>query len=138
MLFPFFWMILTSFKTRGQATAIPPMFFPPQWNLDNYKEVLRTLPFGSMYYNTIMLIFLRILCAVSFSSMAGFAFAKLQFPFKKGFFFIVLTQLMLPGQIFIIPQYEMISKLGQLNTLFALLFPGIVSALARFSCGNFT
>lgn len=137
MLFPFFWMILTSFKTRGQATAIPPMFFPPQWNLDNYKEVLRTLPFGSMYYNTIMLIFLRILCAVSFSSMAGFAFAKLQFPFKKGFFFIVLTQLMLPGQIFIIPQYEMISKLGQLNTLFALLFPGIVSAFGTFFLRQF-
>ncbi len=137
MLFPFLWMILTSFKTRGQAMAIPPIFFPPQWNFNNYREVMQTLPFGSMYYNTIILIFFRVLCAVVFSSMAGFAFAKLDFPLKKFFFFIILTQLMLPNQIFIIPQYQMVSALGQLNTIFALVFPGLVSAFGTFFLRQF-
>ena len=76
--------------------------------------------------------FWRILCASVFSSMAGFAFAKLQFPGKKLFFFIVLTQLMLPSQIFIIPQYLMVSKLGMLNTIFSLIFPGLVTAFGTF------
>ena len=79
----------------------------------------------------------RIVCATVTSSMAGFAFAKLEFPFKKLFFFIVLTQLMLPSQVFIIPQYGMLSAMNQLNTIFALIFPGLVSAFGTFFLRQF-
>ena len=72
------------------------------------------------------------LCAVAFSSAAGFAFAKLQFKGKNLLFTIVLVQMMLPSQIFIIPQYQMLAKLGMTNTIFALVFPGIVSAFGTF------
>lgn len=137
MIFPFIWMILTSFKTQAQTILIPPIILPPQWNFDNYREVLRTLPFGKMYYNTIALIFWRVVCATAFSSMAGFAFAKLNFPFKRVLFFIVLSQLMLPAQIFIIPQYQMVSAMNKLNSIFALVFPGLVSAFGTFFLRQF-
>ena len=137
MIFPFIWMILTSFKSIGESLLIPPTLLPNEWLTENYTEVLRTLPFGALYKNTLLLMLLRMICALIFSSMAGFAFAKLHFPLKKFFFFIVLTQMMLPNQIFIIPQYTMLSKMNQLNTLFALLFPGLVSAFGTFFLRQF-
>ena len=137
MIFPFVWMILTSFKTQGEAIMIPPILLPSSWAPVSYIEVLRTLPFDKLYYNTIVLMFARIVCATVTSSMAGFAFAKLEFPFKKLFFFIVLTQLMLPSQVFIIPQYGMLSAMNQLNTIFALIFPGLVSAFGTFFLRQF-
>ena len=88
MIFPFVWMMLTSVKGLGESMLIPPTFLPRVWRFDNYTEVLRTLPFDKLYLNTLLLMFWRILCATVFSSMAGFAFAKLQFPGKKLFFFI--------------------------------------------------
>lgn len=133
MIFPFVWMVLTSFKTNSETMQIPPKFFPEDWtNIKGYKEALNSLPFTKLYINTFLLIFFRVICAVMTSSMAAYAFAKLDFPAKKILFGIVLTQLMLPGQIFIIPQYQMIVKLGATNTIFALVFPGLVSAFGVF------
>ena len=137
MIFPFIWTILTSFKTQGEAIMIPPIIFPSHWNFDSYKEVLRTLPFDALYLNTLILIFWRVVCAAVLSSMAGYAFYKLDFPLKKPLFFIILTQLMLPGQVFIIPQYLMLSSMNQLNTRFALIFPGLVSAFGTFFLRQF-
>ncbi len=78
------------------------------------------------------MVFFRVVCAVAFSSMAGYAFAKLQFRGKKLLFGIVLVQMSLPSQIFIIPQYQMVAKMGMANTVFALVFPGLVSAFGVF------
>ena len=137
MIFPFVWMLLTSFKTRGESIMVPPVIFPSSWALTNYHEVLRTLPFDRLYINTLLLMFWRVVCATVFSSMAGFAFAKLEFPLKRTLFFIVLTQLMLPNQVFIIPQYMMLSSMNRLNSMFALVFPGLVSAFGTFFLRQF-
>lgn len=132
MIFPFAWMLLTSFKTQAESMAIPPQIFPAQWNFDNFVKALQSLPFWNLYINTFLLIFFRVICAVVFSSMAGYAFAKLEFPCKNLLFGLVLMQMMLPSQIFIIPQYQMLAKMGLTNTIFALIFPGLVSAFGTF------
>ena len=137
MLFPFVWMILTSLKTNEESLRIPPTLFPEALNWSNYDVVMGELPFGTLYINTLLMMFWRVLCAVVFSSMAGFAFAKLKFPGKKVLFFIVLTQMMLPNQIYLIPQYQMLSSLRQLNSIFALVFPGLVSAFGTFFLRQF-
>lgn len=132
MIFPFVWMLLTSFKTQAESMAIPPQILPAQWNFDNFAKALESLPFWNLYVNTFLLIFFRVICAVVFSSMAGYAFAKLEFPCKNLLFGLVLMQMMLPSQIFIIPQYQMLAKMGMTNTIFALVFPGLVSAFGTF------
>ena len=132
MIFPFIWMLLTSFKTVAESMQIPPDFFPAQWIIDNFKDAMASLPFGALYKNTILLIFWRVVCAVAFSSMAGYAFAKLNCKGKNLLFSLVLVQMMLPSQIFITPQYQMLAKLGLTNTIFALVFPGLVSAFGTF------
>lgn len=132
MIFPFIWMLLTAFKTNAEVMQIPPTILPSNWNLDSFTKVMDLLPFGKLYINTILLIIGRVICAVVFCSMAGYAFAKLNFKGKKALFTLVIVQQMIPGQIFIIPQYQMIAKLGAGNTLFALIFPGVVSAFGTF------
>lgn len=132
MVFPFIWMILTSSKTVQESMLVPPTILPAQIMLDNFKDAIASLPFVNMYINTILMIVFRVVCAVIFSSMAGYAFAKLNFKGKNLLFGIVLMQMMLPSQIFITPQYQMIAKLGLPNTIFALVFPGIVSAFGTF------
>ncbi|MDE7220716.1 MAG: carbohydrate ABC transporter permease [Oscillospiraceae bacterium] len=132
MVFPFLWMLLTSFKTVPESMQIPATLFPSAFRLDKYKEVLENLPFVRLYWNTILLVFFRVICAIAFSSMAGYAFAKLKFRGKNILFTIVLMQMSLPSQIFLIPQYQMVAKMGMANTIFALVFPGLVSAFGVF------
>ena len=132
MIFPFVWMFLTSFKTVEESMIVPPTILPEHWQVQNFTDAMASLPFLALYKNTALMIFLRVVCAVLFSSMAGYAFAKLHFKGKNLLFSLVLIQMMLPAQIFITPQYQMLAKLGLTNTIFALVFPGLVSAFGTF------
>lgn len=132
MIFPFVWMFLTSFKTVEESMLVPPTILPAQWQTTSYSQATDSLPFFALYKNTILMIFWRVVCAVAFSSMAGYAFAKLEFKGKNVLFSLVLIQMMLPSQIFITPQYQMLAKLGLTNSIFGLVFPGLVSAFGTF------
>lgn len=132
MIFPFVWMILTSLKTLAESMQVPPTIFPAKVVLENFTYAITSLPFVNLYINTILLIFFRVLCAVVFSSMAGYAFAKLNFRFKNVLFSLILIQMMMPSQIFTIPQYQMLAKFSLTNSIFALVFPGLVSAFGTF------
>ncbi|XBX10547.1 carbohydrate ABC transporter permease [Enterocloster clostridioformis] len=133
MMVPFLWMILTSFKSVTEATAINPfVIFPKLWRTEAFTAVLNNMNFLMLYKNTFLLILFRVLCAVLTATMAGYAFARLHFKGRNFCFSLVLFQMMVPVQIFIIPQYLMISKMGMLNTIFALVFPGMVTAFGTF------
>ena len=132
MIFPFVWMILTSLKTLAESMQVPPTIFPAKVVLENFTYAITSLPFVNLYINTILLIFFRVLCAVVFSSMAGYAFAKLNFRFKNLLFSLILIQMMMPSQIFTIPQYQILAKFSLTNSIFALVFPGLVSAFGTF------
>ena len=137
MITPFLWMILTSMKTVAESTQIPPKIFPSEIRWDNYSTVLNILPFAKFYINTILMIVGRVVGSVLFSAMAAYACARLKFPGKNIFFGLVLFQMMIPGQLFIVPQFLIIQKLGLLNTVTALIVPGIVSAFGTFLLRQF-
>lgn len=138
MLMPFVWMILTSFKTTTEATQLNPfVLFPAQWRLDAYSEVMRNTNFPILYFNTFVLVAFRVICGLLFSAMAAYAFARLEFPGRDFLFGLVLFQMMIPSQIFIVPQYLMVDSMGMRNTLFALVFPGLVSAFGTFLLRQF-
>lgn len=138
MILPFAWMLLTSFKTVVESTSLNPfVVFPSSWKWENYVEVIRHNDFIRLYFNTFAMMFLRVVCSLLFSAMAAYAFARLNFPGKNFFFGLVLFQMMVPTQIFIIPQYLMVDALGMRNTVFALLFPGLVSAFGTFLLRQF-
>ncbi|MBU9711599.1 carbohydrate ABC transporter permease [Evansella tamaricis] len=138
MVFPFIWMVLTAFKTVTESTSMNPfVFFPSEWRWENFATVLEQNNFIRLYYNTLAMMFWRVVCGVMFSAMAAFAFARLTFPGRDFFFGLVLFQMMVPVQIFIIPQYLMVDALGMRNTIFALVFPGLVSAFGTFLLRQF-
>ena len=133
MLVPFVWMVLTSFKSFAETTQVDPfIIFPSVWRTDAFTAIFEKLNFVLLYKNTLLLIFWRVVCACLTATMAGYAFGRLNFKGKDLLFSLVLFQMMVPSQIFIIPQYLMLSKMGQLNTMFALVFPGLVTAFGTF------
>ncbi|MGI6110916.1 MAG: carbohydrate ABC transporter permease [Bilifractor sp.] len=133
MIVPFAWMVLTSFKTVTEATSINPfVIFPKVWKTDAFVSVWKNMSFPLLYKNTFLLVFWRVVCACLTATFSGYAFARLKFPGKNIMFALVLIQIMIPGQIFTIPQYIMISKLNMTNTMFALVFPGFVTASGTF------
>jgi multiple sugar transport system permease protein len=133
MLVPFIWMILTAFKSTSESTQMNPfIIFPTVWRKDAFLSVLSKMNFLRLYWNTLVLILGRVVCAVLTATMAGYAFGRLHFKGRNLAFSLVLFQMMVPTQIFIIPQYLMVSRLGALNTWFGLLFPGLVTAFGTF------
>lgn len=134
MLVPFAWMVLTAVKTNQEAISVDPFYIFPagKWHWENFKTVWISYNFLILYKNTLLMIFFRVVCACLTATMAGYAFGRLKFPGKTLMFSLVLIQMMVPGQIFIIPQYLMVSKMGMLNTTFGLVFPGIVTAFGTY------
>lgn len=137
MIFPFIWMILTSFKSLSESLQFPPKIMPESWHLVNYKDVCEQLPFFNFFINTMLLIVFRILFAVTFSALAAFAFARMQFPGKNILFILVLMPMMVPSQIFVLPQYLFTSKIGLTNTIAALVLPGMASTFGIFLLRQF-
>lgn len=138
MLIPFIWMILTAFKSVTEATSVNPfIIFPRVWSKDAFVNVMKNINFLLLYKNTLLMIAGRVAAAVVTATMAGYAFGRLNFKGKNLAFSMVLFQMMIPGQIFIIPQYLMVSKMSLLNTTFALVFPGLVTAFGTFLLRQF-
>lgn len=134
MIVPFAWMILTALKTNQEAISVNPFYIFPHngWHWENFGTVWKSYNFIVLYKNTLLMIFFRVLCAVLTATMAGYAFGRLKFRGKNILFALVLIQMMVPAQIFIIPQFLMVSKLGMLNTTFGLVFPGLVTAFGTY------
>ncbi|MGI6117084.1 MAG: carbohydrate ABC transporter permease [Bilifractor sp.] len=133
MILPFVWMILTAFKTVAESTSINPfIIFPSSWKFDNFVYVWKNYNFLVLYKNTLLMIFFRVVCAVLTATIAGYAFGRLRFPGKNFLFALVLIQMMVPPQIFLLPQYLMVSNMHMLNTEFALVFPGLVTAFGTY------
>lgn len=98
MVFPFFWMLSCSLKTQGQITSIDIVWWPSPMKFDNYIEATRPLPFLKLYYNTIVMVIGRVICALLFSSMAAYGHARLKFPGNNAIFAIVIIQQMVSGR----------------------------------------
>lgn len=136
-VFPFLWMIFTSFKGIGEAMRIPPTIFPESLKLDGYKGVLEALPFVKVYMNTITVTIITVLGQILFCSMAAYAFARLRFRGKNIIFITLLSVLMVPSQIFIMPQYLIMQTLGILDSLPALFIHNLCSVFTVFLLRQF-
>lgn len=136
-IFPFLWMILTSFKSAGEAMVIPPTIFPETLKWKNYTSITEKLPFVKIYCNTLISALVTVCAQLVFCSMAAYAFARIRFPGRDFIFVTLLAVLMVPSTFFILPQYRMIYKMGLLNTLPALFLPNLFSAMGTFLLRQF-
>lgn len=134
---PFVWMILTSFKTLSESTMVPPTIIPKKFNIKNYTDAVKTLPYGHFYYNTIVSTVAKTVGQVFLCSMAAYAFARIKFPGRNIIFITILSILMVPSYIFLLPQYMIIQKIGLLNSVSALILPGLFSVFGIFLLRQF-
>jgi len=136
MVIPFGWELLTSLKTQTHASEVPPTLVPDgQWS--NYSSVFRLVPFGRQFLNTVLMTAGRTAGQLVLCSLAAYAFSRLRFPGRKVIFGVLLSVLMVPPQLFLIPQYQIMVDLHWLNTLQALVVPGMFSAFGIFVLRQF-
>lgn len=137
MIFPFIWMIISSFKPSIEVISIPLKILPTKWTLANYKEVFEVLPMIRAYINSLIVSVSVVILVLLSSSTAGYLFAKLKFKGRDHLFFFVLASLMIPPQIGIIPLYFLISKLHLTNNYIGLIVPFAMSAFGIFLMRQF-
>ena len=132
MVFPFLWQLSMSLSTQAEVTSVPPTWLPaePQWG--NYPAVFEQVPFWNQFLTTVAVTVARVVGQLLLCALAGYAFARMDFPGKNLLFALVLSILMVPYQIYLIPQYDIIQELGWLNTVAGIAAPGIFSAFGTF------
>lgn len=137
MAAPFVWMLSTSFKGTKDIFRYPPQWIPVQPTLDNYSRLFSTVNIARPLMNTVITAVLITVLSLLVCSMAGYAFAKFEFPGKNALFMGVLGTLMIPGQITMIPVFLLLKRLGLLNSYAGLILPGIASAFGIFFMRQF-
>ena len=136
-MLPLIWMLLSSFKPEGLIMGRPEWLIPRQWTLEGYSTLLKKIPFFRFLLNSLIFAGGTTVSMLFLDSMAGYAFARIDFPFKNALFVLILSVLMVPGQIFLIPQYQIIQKMGLLDTIPALFMPNLFSAFGTFLLRQF-
>ncbi|MBH0228874.1 carbohydrate ABC transporter permease [Halobacillus yeomjeoni] len=116
-LFPFYWMFVMATRPSAAYNSIPPTLLPGTKLVENFQKVLDTIPFFQAMWNTILLCSVVTALVLLISSLAGYAFAKFQFPGKNFLFICILLTMVIPPQLGLIPQYYLVSQLGWLDTL---------------------
>jgi len=123
MIMPFAWMLLASVKDLGQIYKVPPTWIPNPFVFQNYSNAWTAVPFDTGYMNSIIITVSVVLANLLTCSMAAYAFARIEFPFRKTLFILFLATLMVPEQVTIIPLYIIIKNLGLIDTLLSLIIP---------------
>lgn len=123
MLLPFFWMVSTSLKPNEQVYLIPPKWIPNPIVWSNYPRAFSFAPFGLFIKNSLIIAIICVVGVVFSSSLAGYSFAKLRWPGRDIIFFILLSTMMLPGQVTMIPIFILFKKFGWINTFYPLTVP---------------
>ncbi|GAA5137033.1 carbohydrate ABC transporter permease [Pseudonocardia adelaidensis] len=137
MIGPFGWQLLTAFKSLPETTTVPPSVLPREWLWSNFAEVFELLPFGQQLLNSLVVAAAVTLGQLAFCSLGAYAFARLEFRGRELIFALFLSVLMVPKQLLILPQYQIMSGLGLLNSLPALILPGLFSAFGTFLLRQF-
>lgn len=129
--FPFFWMATTSLKPLIESYNYPPTILPVAPTLDSYKSLFNDFDFGRYLINTIVVVLISFV-GMFFVAMAGYAFAKFRFRGKGFLFLLVLSTLMVPIQVTMIPTYLILNSAHLTNTLVGIALPTLVSAYNIF------
>ncbi|MFI5695842.1 carbohydrate ABC transporter permease [Kribbella sp. NPDC051586] len=137
MAFPFLWLIIMALSTNAQIIHVPPTWWPGTLRFGNFAQVFRQVPFLSEFRVSITITVLRTVGQLLLCSMAGYAFARMRFRGQKLLFGILLSILLVPPQVFYLPQYQIILQLGLLNTTAGIVLPGFFSAFGVFLMRQF-
>ena len=122
-LVPFAWMVLTSFKDPSQVFADPPQWIPHPWLWENYGKAFTRMPFALFTWNTIRITAACMVGQILSCSLVAFGFARMRFPGRNPLFIVLLSTMMLPAQVTMIPVFKIFASLGWYDTFLPLTVP---------------
>ncbi len=134
---PFLWMVATSLKPAADIFTMPPQWFGERFEWSNYKEAWDYFPFARFYINTAIVAIATVFLVLFTSSLAAYAFARLQFKGRDTLFLLYLGTLMIPGQVTIVPLFILMSAFEWVDTYQALILPGAFTAFGTFLLRQF-
>ena len=137
MMVPIYWVVVTAFVPQIDAFGKPPDWWPNTWSLQSVRKVVDIIPFWQQFFNSLKISLIITTGSVITSTMAAYAFARLQFPGRDVLFVIFLAALMVPGQVTVIPTFILMRNLGLMNTHEALWIPGLISVFGIFLLRQF-
>ena len=138
MVFPFYWMISSSLKTRIEVSQFPPQFIPNNpFNFDNYRVAFKQAPFATYFLNSVVVCFCSVAVVTFTTILAAFAFSRLKFPGREVVFSALLSMMMLPFEMLVITNYSTIIHLNLNDSLSALVLPFISSIFYTYIMRNF-
>lgn len=137
VFFPLVWLVLSTFKVQKDIIKWPPTLWPKRWTIQNYIKVWKRIPLASYIKNTVIFAGCVSVSSALLDSMAGYAFARLQFKGRNFIFNIILLTMLIPFQIIMIPLYLELHSLKLLNTYAGLIIPRITSAYGIFFMRSF-
>lgn len=129
---PLLWMISASFMSLGEASQIPIRFLPQNFTLENYKILFSRLNLSRYFLNSLIISSSVTFISLFFNSLAGYAFAKYQFSKRDRLFNFLLSLMVIPGQVTMIPLFLMLKNLGLVNTYLGVIIPGMSSVFGIF------
>ena len=127
VLFPFYWMIISSLKTLDEYRLSVPTFWPKVIMVSNYAEAFTTASLGRLFYNTMIVGVVSTLLSLVITVLSAFAFARLEFKGRETLFTLLLATMMIPGELFTITNYATVTQLGWMNSFKVLIIPFLVS-----------
>ncbi|MBD2848574.1 carbohydrate ABC transporter permease [Paenibacillus sp. IB182496] len=133
---PFIWMVLSSIKTEREVLAIPPTLFPQEVTFTNYLDLFRNMNFGIYLRNTIIIVLFSMV-GLLFNTMAGYGFGKYAFKGREAWFLLVLSTMMIPSQVSMIPVYLILNEMSLTNTMPGIILPGLIAAFNIFLIRQF-
>jgi multiple sugar transport system permease protein len=131
-LAPFIWMISASFMEDGHASVYPPRFLPDHFSLNQYLNLFSRLNVGKYFFNSLFLAITITFISLFFNSMAGYAFAKYRFKGKYLLFNILLSSMIIPAQVTMLPLFLMLKTMGLINTYLSIIIPGLANIFGIF------
>ena len=131
-LFPLLWMVSVSFMQPGAASSYPPPLLPADATLQNYRDLFARANMGGYLLNSLIVACGLTVTSVLFNVMAGYAFAKLQFTGRDALFKALLTALVIPGQVAMMPLFLMLKAMGLVNTWAGVIVPGMAGVFGIF------
>lgn len=134
-VFPFVWMVLTAFKTKQELFFFT--FWPENPTWENFKYLFDKTLFPRWYLNSTVVVLASTISVVFFDSLVGYTFATMRFRGKNLFFILILSTLMIPTEMLVIPWYTMSVDYGWVNTFWGLMFPGMITAFGIFLMRQF-
>ncbi|MFA4838399.1 MAG: carbohydrate ABC transporter permease [Candidatus Neomarinimicrobiota bacterium] len=131
-ILPFIWMISTSLMPTGMANHYPPVLFPKETTFQHYRTLFTQLNVLRYFLNSLIIATSVTVISLVFNSMAGFAFAKFRFPGKQKLFKLLLSAMVIPAQVTMLPLFLMLNRMGLVNTYWGIIIPGLASIYGIF------